>query len=223
MRGSTAFLVVLVAALGVGLLILFQRQQALTDRLGELEVKLAVAKSVRPAEPVPEAASIPAPPMPIAAPQAVELPRPVAEPDLRRPAAPSVAPEALPPGVQAAVAKEVDRLMKERGGMWLDSAAMQDPIALMEKELGLSPAQKLRIQDYWKRRDDAILKLAGDGFKNPGEHLRKATEIEEEYETAVKRELDFSQQEKYDALKREGKLINARGAVIRLNVQKVEK
>jgi hypothetical protein len=211
---------VLIVALGILCGALFNRQRSLEDRLAEVERRSASAP--RPAEapaekPVDE--RLPAPPVRAI----VEAPRVPADPEIRRPAPVVATPEPLPPALQAAVAKEVERVMKEKRGLWLEGGDAVDPMGVLEKELALSPVQKLRIQEHWKSRDEAFGKVPQESLlKDPLEHIRKMTEIEEGCETAVKRELDFAQQEKYDALKKEGKLLG--GAVFRFNVvQKFEK
>lgn len=201
---------VMVAVLGLGLFALANRQRQLAERVELLER--------RPPTPPAEApVGVEAPATRPAA--ALERPAslPPSEPSRPAPVVPAPAAEAFTPAQRAELAKEVERALRERGGPTIGWGALEDPMAVMEKELGLSPAQKLRVQALWKRRDAELMKGVDEGFQgNPGEHFKKLKEVEERYDEEIKRELDFAQREKYDALKKEGKL--QPGVLIRVEV-----
>jgi hypothetical protein len=112
----------------------------------------------------------------------------------------------LSPAVKAAMAKEVDRLMKEKYGDLpaMNFRKMEDPITVMERELGLSPNQKMAIADLWKKREEEMMKSMNDSKMN--EMAEKMKEIEGRYDAAIKQQLDLGQQAKYDGLKKDGKL-----------------
>jgi hypothetical protein len=120
------------------------------------------------------------------------------------------------------VAKEVERQLKDRGpGGFIGGAIrMEDPITVMEKELGLTPQQKLRIADLWKRRDDELMKMVetAPGVEGFREHAKKLQETETRYDTEIKRELDFAQAQKYDDLRKQGKLMGG-NVVIQLQLE----
>lgn len=189
---------VVALALGVMVLSMAERQRALEERIAQLERRPTSAPKAVAASPAEPAAAIPDAPAPVTA------PRPVAEPAVSP--TPPAALEPLAPAVQQAVAKEVERQLKERRpGVFAEAIRMEDPLTLMEKELGLSPSQKLRIGELWKKRDAEMMKQVEGNLGNL-EAMKKVKEFEERYDLEIKRELDFAQQEKYDALKKQGRL-----------------
>lgn len=84
----------------------------------------------------------------------------------------------------------------------------EDPLAVMDRELKLSPIQKTRIQQHFKERDDAIMDLwqSDEARKDWRGTEGKAAELRKKCEESVKRELDLAQQEKYEELKKAGKI-----------------
>lgn len=84
----------------------------------------------------------------------------------------------------------------------------EDPLTVMDRELKLSPIQKTRIQQHFKERDDAIMDLwqSEEGRKDWRGTEAKAGELRKKCEESVKRELDLAQQEKYEELKKAGKI-----------------
>jgi hypothetical protein len=195
-----------------GGMVLYRQQAALAERLDALERRpLALPKpAALPFQPREEADPGPSP---AGAPR--ESSRASTAPSAAVPP-PAVA-EAFAPAQREAIAREVERQV-ERRSPGVNFASPEDPVALMEKELGLSPAQKIRIAELWARREEEQRKLfQGDAFTGgPAEHLQRIHELEERYETAIKRELDFSQQEKYAQLKKDGRLMP--GVVFRVHL-----
>ncbi|MEK7468544.1 MAG: hypothetical protein AAB074_14125 [Planctomycetota bacterium] len=90
----------------------------------------------------------------------------------------------------------------------------EDPLVVMERELKLSPIQKTRIQQHFKERDDATMDLwqTEEGRKDWRGTEEKAAEFRKKCEESVKRELDLAQQDKYDELKKAGKISDFGGA-----------
>jgi hypothetical protein len=129
-----------------------------------------------------------------------------------------VHPAELSPAMQAAMAAEVDRLVKEKYGDMPHMAfkQMEDPLSVMEKELVLTPNQKMEIGELWKKREDEMMK-AMDGAKM-GELPEKMKEIEGRYDAAIKQHLDLTQQAKYDGLKKDGKLMGG-GVVFQVDMK----
>ncbi len=84
----------------------------------------------------------------------------------------------------------------------------EDPLVVMERELKLSPIQKTRIQQHFKERDDAMMELwqTEEARKDWRGTEEKAGELRKKCEESVKRELDLAQQEKYEELKKAGKI-----------------
>ncbi|HYE98874.1 MAG TPA: hypothetical protein VEJ18_08185, partial [Planctomycetota bacterium] len=114
------------------------------------------------------------------------------------------------PAQREAVAREVERALKERGPAPPAWPRVDVP-SLLEKELGLSPAQKLKVEELWKRRDEDLMKVAREGPGEGGfaELSRKIQAVEARYDELIKRELDFTQATAYDRLKKEGRLHGA--------------
>lgn len=91
----------------------------------------------------------------------------------------------------------------------------EDPLAVMERELKLSPIQKTRIQQHFKERDDAVMELwqSEEARKDWRGTEEKAGEIRKKCEESVKRELDLAQQDKYEELKKAGKISDFGGGM----------
>ena len=94
---------------------------------------------------------------------------------------------------------------------------MEDPIAVMERELGLSPNQKMTIGDLWKKREEEMMKSMNDAKMN--EMAEKMKAIDERYDAAIKQNLDLGQQAKYDTLKKDGKLHGGSGVVFSVDMK----
>ncbi|MCE9582650.1 MAG: hypothetical protein K8T20_09175 [Planctomycetes bacterium] len=86
----------------------------------------------------------------------------------------------------------------------------EDPMVVMERELKLSSIQKTRIQQHIKERDEATMELyqAPEARKDWKAAEEKATELRKTCDESVKRELDLAQQDKYEELKKSGKLMD---------------
>jgi hypothetical protein len=198
--GSKLALMGLGVACAVSLLALLSRQAALDARLDVLERR----RPPSPAAPVRSAEEVPVDPR-------VDVPASRNAPPREGPAAaPPREPEAFTPAQRAAVSREVERALRERRGSLAAHAfpPVTDVPSLLEKELGLSPAQKLKIEELWKRREEELMKLAGSG---PGEggfqdFPRKIQAAEARWDETIKRELDFAQGQTYDRLRKEGRL-----------------
>ena len=170
-----------------------------------------------------EAAAPPAvsKPPPGELPPQVELMPPAAEPAPTRPAdarpvsdSPVVEGPTLTPAQDQAVARAVDRILKEKYGHLPKLANPEDLEKTLEKELNLTASQKARIAELLKqKREEMRAVFEGD---NPmgGSSIKKGMEIERRYEAAIKNELDANQQAKYDQLKKEGKI--AQGLVVQI-------
>lgn len=91
----------------------------------------------------------------------------------------------------------------------------EDPMVVMERELKLSPIQKTRIQQHMKEREDAIMELwqSEEARKDWRATEEKAGELRKKCEESVKRELDLAQQEKYEELKKAGKISDFGGGM----------
>ena len=186
----------------------YRRQEALAERLDALERRApptahapVPAPAVEPERPI-ESAPAPA----------------VATPLERTPAAartPAV--DVLTPAQREAIAKEVERQVEKRGPSIGAVHRFEEPMVVMERELGLSPAQKVRIEELFKRREEEQRKFFEEGFKGgPGAHAKAVQELEERYDTAIRQHLDFSQQQKYEELKKDGRLMS--GVVFRVQL-----
>jgi hypothetical protein len=106
--------------------------------------------------------------------------------------------------VRADIAREVDAILKEKYGH-LPQFDMADPLVVMERELNLSPSQKVRIGELFKQKQEEMIKAHDDS--KMGEAFKKMREIDQRYEELVKAELDVAQQQKYEELKKNGKLM----------------
>ena len=89
----------------------------------------------------------------------------------------------------------------------------EDPMTVMDRELKLSPIQKTRIAGHMKERDDATMDLwqTEEGRKDWRATQEKSEELRKKCEESVKRELDLAQQDKYEELKKSGKLLDFGG------------
>jgi hypothetical protein len=209
--GSKLALTGLGVACAVSLLALLSRQAALDARLDVLERR----RPPSPAAPVRSVEDVPVDP-PEGVPAARTAP----------PApAPPREPEAFTPAQRAAVSREVERALRERRGPLAAHAfpPVTDVPSLLEKELGLSPSQKLKIEELWKRREEELMKLVGSG---PGEggfqdFPRKIQAAEARWDETIKRELDFAQGQTYDRLRKEGRLHG--GVMIQLDFAEEKK
>lgn len=127
----------------------------------------------------------------------------------------------LPPDLKAAIAKEVEEQIKKSGSgnVHMSFDPFQDPMTVMEKELNLSPSQKIRIQELLKKKQEENMKVIDEDIKMK-EKMEKHDEIDRRYEELIKRELDLEQQKKYEELKKSGRLMT--GTVIKFGVKKEE-
>jgi hypothetical protein len=100
----------------------------------------------------------------------------------------------------------------------------EDPLVVMERELKLSPIQKSRIQGHFKERDDATMDLwqSDEGRKDWRGTEEKAAELRKKCEESVKRELDLAQQDKYEELKKAGKISDFGGAGVSIMIDRKE-
>ncbi|HEU4338818.1 MAG TPA: hypothetical protein VFS19_02015 [Planctomycetota bacterium] len=114
--------------------------------------------------------------------------------------------ETLTPAQEEAVAKSVDRILKEKYAHLPKNPNPEDLEKTLEKELGLSESQKVRIGEIlkWKRGEQRKLFEGED--PTLGSTMKKAMDIDKKAEAAIKNELDATQQAKYDQLKKDGKI-----------------
>jgi hypothetical protein len=120
------------------------------------------------------------------------------------------------PALKSMIAAEVDRAVKEKVGDLPRITRMEDPMAVMEKELGLSPNQKMEIGALWQKREDEMKKTLHDA--KMADMPDKMKELETRYDGLIKSHLDLGQQAKYDALKKDGKLMGG-GVVFHMEVK----
>lgn len=189
--------------------VLFGRLGAISERLEALERRglgQRTASTSTPPSVVPEAPSVEAA-------LRSETARPMVVAPPIGAAAPSPAVPPAPTALQDAVAKEVERQLQARGPS-IAFSGPQDPLTVLEKELGLSPAQKIRIGELFQQRDEEQRKLFEKG--GPPQHLKALPELEARYEAEILRELDYAQQQKYEQLKKDGKL--QQGVVFRVQI-----
>ena len=216
-----------VAVLGVvmiGFAMIARRQQSMEQRLVELERRGPKGGFI---VPEPETGS----PMRVVPP--VEI-RPQSEstpivPDSKSrslPATPrlesvpiELSGETLTPSQQGAVAREVERIMKEKYGNSPMFHAMEEPLVVMERELNLTPYQKERIAASLKERQEEMMKQVESEEKFPSP--KELMESEKRSEAAIKAVLSLEQQARYDELKKEGKLFG--GMMIKLGTGTIEK
>jgi len=115
--------------------------------------------------------------------------------------------EALTPAQEQAVAKSVDRILKEKYGHLTNIPNPEDLEKTLEKELSLSESQKIRIGEIlkWKRGEMNKVFQSDDGLLS-GKSLKKAMDLENKTDELIKSELDATQQAKFDQLKKDGKI-----------------
>jgi hypothetical protein len=198
---------------------LWRRHQALSERVALLERKPGAST---PSDAVPGPSSLvprrDEQSSPLVAPDGGRETRDERrEPSARRTETAGSADDALTPAQKAAVAREVERQLKEQGaaGHKFPRPMTADQLlAMLEKELGLSESQKTRISEIWKQRDAEMRKMVDGGEFPPP---KKLMEVQDRYHEAVKRELDIAQQQKYDDLKKQGKLMGG-GMVVAFEV-----
>ena len=191
---------------------IYSRQSVLADRLDALERR----------EPAPSRA--------LAAPASApgEGDRALTSPSAAAPTAiaPAPAPAALPAAFSTeqreAIAKEVERQLQARAPS-LSAFTREEPLAVMEKELGLNPAQIVRVAELLKRRDEERSRLSeSGGFQGaPEEFPKRSMELEEKYDEAVRGELDFGQRQKFAWVKEYGRLNG--GIVFRVQLSAEQK
>ncbi len=218
MKALTAILGVLVIGCVATNVMLFQRVREL-ERKAPLKTGTVAAGSKSSDAPVPADRMEPASGDPVVPAQGTAAPAPVVSGAARSGA--ESKPE-ITPAMKAALAAEVERHMKEKYGDLPHIAfhTMDDPITVMEKELTLTPNQKMAIGDLWKKREQELMKAFEE--HKMSELGEKAKEIEERYDAAIKQQLDITQQGKYDQLKKDGKL-NGGGVVFQMDVKSTEK
>ena len=221
MKAIVAVLAMLVLALGVLNVQLMRRQRVLEDQMTALrknderaaqsdERRTETEEDGRQETVLPRQAPTDSGPSPVRPSPVVMMPS-----ALNAPSA-STVPPSLTPEQQKAVAGEVERIIKERFPHLPSMAG--DPLEVMEKELELSAAQKLRIGELLKQHEQEMEKLIREG--KMGEAFGKIEEMQERYETAVKQELTVAQQEKYETLKNEGRLGPVGGAVFHFGARR---
>ncbi|MEK7468928.1 MAG: hypothetical protein AAB074_16255 [Planctomycetota bacterium] len=90
----------------------------------------------------------------------------------------------------------------------------EDPMTVMERELKLSPIQKTRIAGHLKERDDATMDMwqSEEARKDWRATQEKSEDLRKKCDESVKRELDLAQQDKYEELKKSGKLVDFGGS-----------
>jgi len=200
--------VVVLAGLVVAVTLLVFTSRALTFRLDKLE---AVRHSEMPSKPV---LGRPAPadwmthrgePMNLPAESPSPAPPKQAEKSAAATASHGESSE-LSPAQEEAVAKAVDRILKEKYGHLPKFGNPEDLEKTLAKELNLTESQKARIADILKRKREEFQALFEGGDPMAGSNMKKAMDIERRSEAAIKNELDSAQQAKYDQLKKDGKI-----------------
>lgn len=198
-------MVVVLGVVAAGFVVFARRLKELNDRLASIERRVA-APPPRVASGGPEInvpSTIPAE-TPVLSNPTVREERSTPRTIESKPVTPSTTP-ILAPDVQAAVAREVERILQERGPILPMVHNSKEPIEVMEEELGLTPGQKLRIAELIKQRDEEMKALAE---KHPPQEVMKLfPEVEERYEQAILRELDVTQQKKYLELQKSGRFL----------------
>jgi hypothetical protein len=128
------------------------------------------------------------------------------KPEGPTPMIPSETAAELTPAQEQAVAKAVDRILKEKYGHIPKPMKPEELEKMLDQELKLSDSQKVRIGEIlkWKRDEQNKLFEGEDPLSGPT--MKKAMAIERKAETAIKSELDATQQAKYEQLKKDGKL-----------------
>lgn len=216
-RFMAAHVFVLVA-LTAAVTVLVIQNRALTHRVGTLESALDGRREshARPGSAAPRESSPPGREYGAGnfAEGADGRPARRAEADPDAPANPAPAPAAktvdgitLTPGMEEAVARAVDRILKEKYAHLPNTSKQEDLEKVLEKELSLTASQKVRIAELLKQKGEELNKVftSDEGILS-GTSLKKGMEIERRYETAIKNELDSAQQAKYEQLKKDGKI-----------------
>ena len=129
------------------------------------------------------------------------------KPNNPAPGVPSETAAELTPAQEQAVAKSVDRILKEKYGHLAKLPNPEEFEKTLEKELALSDSQRIRIGEIlkWKRTEMSKVFSAEEGLLS-GKSLKKAMELEAKTEELIKAELSATQQAKYDQLKKDGKI-----------------
>jgi hypothetical protein len=200
--------VVVLAGLVMAVTLLVFTNRALTFRVDALEAARARSES----GPAPRA-TFPPTDMNLSRSDTTPPPSEPSTPETTRPAETKPAPEvaavegqALTPSQEQAVARAVDRILKEKYGHLPKVANPEDIEKTLEKELSLSASQKARISDLLKQKREELRALFEGDEAGKGLPVKKGMEIERRYDAAIKNELDATQQAKYDQLKKEGKI-----------------
>ncbi len=208
---------IVLGVVAVGFVVFARRLKELNDRLASMERRIAAAPARTPSiaseNIVPSAT--PAASLPLS--QAAEERRPPRTVE-STPATGGGTPSVLTAEQQAAVSREVERILNERMASLPTYFEAGDPLEVLEKELGLTPAQKLRIGKLFDERDAEIRPREESTSLHD---LSEVSKIYERYEEAILRELDLFQQEKYKELQEAGKLLG-RGSVFYFSARAVE-
>lgn len=200
--------VVVLAGLVAAVTLLVFQSRALTFRLEKLEAARGRAESER-REPASPQAPVESPAADDLKPVYIEKSGSMPLNPLNAapaPAAPTETASELTPAQEQAVAKSVDRILKEKYGRLPGMTKPGDLEKTLEKELNLSASQKLRIAEILKWRRDELHKLFEGENPMAGPTMKKALDIERRAEEAIKGEIDATQQAKYDQLKKDGKI-----------------
>ncbi len=206
----TALLGALVLGLLATQIVLFRRVSLMQKQVAELERRRVPSRPAPPAprppeEPVAAVALDPAPP---ARSSLTREPAVSAEREAAVPAAPGA------PLAAGDVESIVNRVLEERekNSPFGRVVAMnlEDPMEVMKRELGLSPAQAMSVEGYRKGRRLALEELQKSGLMtNDARAWKDQTRaIQNNYEAMVRSELSAEQQKKYDELKKSGKLVD---------------
>lgn len=129
----------------------------------------------------------------------------------RRSTSPAAAdpPEDAPLGPQqeAAIEKAVERALARREeSSAAPRAPRESPIEVLDRELKLSPSQRLRIEELMGKRNEDVLALFSGGAGNLLEAANRAKELDAQYDEAIKAELTTEQALRYTELKKSGRI-----------------
>ena len=210
-----------ITLLSVALLAVFILQAVLFRRIQQLEERLDTRQEEarrRPPVRGTERASVPAPPgpgFPERGALSVMTTEPAPAAETPEPSTPAAAPDApLPRNEVEQLVRRMIREEREKSPLGRGmNFTMEDPMKVMERELKLSPAQILRIKEHRKARRESFMQLDRDTSLQSDlkGYAKRFKDAEEAYHDAVKRELDFSQQKKYEDLRKSGKLMDLYG------------
>ena len=212
--------IVVIGVIAVGFVVFARRLKELNDRIVTMErrtVATSGAETRVPESPVPTM-TLPNDPPAARATDERHPQRPDEATSSPRSSTTTSTTSVLTAEQQAAVAHEVERILKERRPSMPVVFESEDPLEVLEKELGLTPGQKLRIAEIFKHRDEELRLLPEN--HSPQELSKLFPEIEERYEQATLRELDVVQQKKYEELQKAGKLLG-RGTTFYFSAQTV--